>query len=202
MALQNQMKKAFASFTPKQLETGKKGDGAGSVSLDILPGSSSGHVREIAPVRHDVVAPRRYGMLSWFHGWVFHAVILSPMRTKRAAAWLWLLPAKLSLFVRTIMGPKVADDVWRARMDDCERCTNSRIRLSIVKGEVVEKSYCKQCGCPDWYLSRLDNKNRYAKWECPLRTHEGPYEDDLWRPRATELSGGEVVRNRTGGCGG
>lgn len=61
---------------------------------------------------------------------------------------------------------RVRADVYELRLAICADC-DKRV---IAK----RRSYCVECGCPQWYLSRLEVKARMLEIKCPL---------DKWKRR-------------------
>jgi hypothetical protein len=54
----------------------------------------------------------------------------------------------------------VTADVREMRLSECGRC-DARIKKP-------KANYCGACGCPQWYLSRLEVKTRMFEIKCPL----------------------------------
>jgi len=120
---------------------------------------------------------------------------------------------RLWSFFRAITGGKVNAKIHQGRQAVCGKCPK-RIIVPVTKTVrptkskpvkvVIEKSYCGPCNCPKWYLSRLDNKNWFAKWKCPLRRHAGPYSDDAVRSWLIENGHAtdEQLEADGGGCAG
>jgi len=69
-------------------------------------------------------------------------------------------------FVKAVLSPKVDSPTYLERMGICQGCN----RQVIGKRH---KKYCGACGCGQWFLARLDIKNRMSGWNCPLGKHPG-----------------------------
>ena len=51
-------------------------------------------------------------------------------------------------------------DTREMRQNECAKCT---VRIQTSKGD-----FCGACGCPQWWLSRLELKTRMLELRCPL----------------------------------
>lgn len=87
------------------------------------------------------------------------------MLTAKVVFGCWRTGWRAWSMFRTIVGGRVTDDAYVARMVACGQC-HDRV-------DVGEKKYCGPCRCPHWILSRLDKKNRYKRWRCPEGRHVG-----------------------------
>ena len=93
-------------------------------------------------------------------------------------------------FLGAVLGRRVRGVEYATRQNACDACPFLRIRLPARPSGKFRR-YCAACGCPDWPLSELSRKNRFAGWRCPRGRHPKP-EDwaARWiREREAELTG-------------
>jgi len=77
----------------------------------------------------------------------------------------WLACWRSWSMLRAVLGPRVTDAEYVARMVACGECPQ--------RVDVGSKKYCGPCRCPHWILSRLDKKNHFRRWRCPEGRHVG-----------------------------
>ncbi len=116
-------------------------------------------------------------------------------------------PVKAWGFLTVVTSKPVTPEVYRARMVACGECPARHYRMRRAAGVVLLDEHCGLCGCPDWWLSRNKNRNKFAGWKCPARKHDGEYPgDDLrkalekkgYDPETTE----KILAGGGGGCTG
>ena len=89
------------------------------------------------------------------------------------------LPFIAVWFLSAFLSKRITPLQFGARMGHCRTCSQRLVTLTVKRGRVKEKSYCRACACPRWHFSRLEVKNWMSKWFCPLKNHDGNYPDDL-----------------------
>lgn len=134
------------------------------------PYSSKSKIRRPPPFRFP--DPKAWPWPANLLGWL----VLSP------AAWIARWSRQGLKFLKVALSADAPADLYLARQAECQKCPR-RVRSG-------EHSYCGQCGCPRWLLSRLEYKNSRMGWHCPERRHPGPYPDDGLRK--TLLESGDV----------
>jgi hypothetical protein len=152
------------------------------------------------PMAHPmVVLPSRFvgGRL---YVWTIRQ-LTTPKRIIRLLLWAIRLPVRLGSLVGCLFGGIEERAEYLTRMSICGECADRIVHLSLKRDRVCEKSYCGRCGCPPWYLSRLDNKNWLSGWRCPKRLHPGPYGDEPIR-EWLQAAGYDVDRVMHGSCPG
>jgi len=124
----------------------------------------------------------------WWAGfWVWLLVGSGANRTavRRWRILRWLGIGSYGLvrsFLTAFFSRRIDDAAWKKRMESCLSC--ERLVVEVRKRDNTKRLFCAQCGCPNWFMSALPRKNRYKKWHCPLRRHEGQYpEQALERAR-------------------
>ncbi len=75
-------------------------------------------------------------------------LLLKKVKSLCAALWSWFWYGT------------VRADVREMRLNECAKCD-----ARIVKPKA---NYCGACGCPQWWLSRLEVKTRMLELKCPL----------------------------------
>lgn len=106
----------------------------------------------------------------WFAQWVNVGQPYLLTRTKRVLTWAVYNAYQVYVMARTLLGGRVDEHQFVARMIVCRGCQSLQKRL--VRKSPFVKLYCGSCGCPQWRLSELHRKNRFLKWECPGDKHE------------------------------
>jgi len=128
--------------------------------------------------------------------WVYRQVATKG-RTVRLLSWFVMLYPRVRLFALTMLSGFVDKETYERRMESCADCDRHLKRIVKAEPELVTKSYCMQCGCPEWALSQLKRKNWFKGWKCPARRHPGPYPEDAYKRFVTVNTPA-----RKGGCGG
>lgn len=128
--------------------------------------------------------------------WVYRQVTTTG-RIVRLLSWLVMLYPRVRLFAGTMASGFVDKETYDRRMVACADCDRHLKRIVKTEPELVTKSYCMQCGCPEWALSQLERKNWFKGWQCPARKHAGVYPEDAYRRYVTLQA-----PPRRGGCGG
>lgn len=73
---------------------------------------------------------------------------LSKANSLRRALWSWIRKGTVDA------------QTYSMRKTECYRCPE---RIQTPKA-----SYCRACGCPQWWLSRIEIKARMFELKCPL----------------------------------
>lgn len=68
--------------------------------------------------------------------------------------------SKVASLWDAVTGPSCSDSVFDARIRTCRGCEFMR--------RDGDKEYCGSCGCPNWRLSELSTKLRFANLSCPV----------------------------------
>lgn len=139
---------------------------AGEIQKDRFPAKQPRKRRSrITGKRSTVLA-----ITQWAAKWASagHPRLLT--RTKRLLWWTAYHTWQVYAMVRALIGGRIDDQEFAARMAVCEDCQS--LQKQLVRRSPFVKLYCGSCGCPQWSLAELRRKNRLLKWECPLNKHE------------------------------
>jgi hypothetical protein len=125
-----------------------------------------------------------------------NGAVIQFWRTRRLVIWLIMQPIRIADFVLVISGGRVSVERHGERMAVCEACPRRVLRI-VGRTKPRVESYCGICGCPKWFMARLDRKNWWRRWYCPAKRHPGPYPEDAWR-ELVEAENARVVRQEHG----
>ena len=138
---------------------------ASQAQTDHLPtNGAKGRQSRIVKKRPAVLAGAQ-----WAAKWVNAGRPQVLVRTKRLLWWVAYNSYQAYAMVRVLVGGRIDEHDFAARMHACTDCQSLQIRL--IHKQPFIKLYCGSCGCPQWQLSELRRKNRFRKWECPRNLH-------------------------------
>ena len=157
--------------------------------------ASQDNPRSVFASRFQYKPPADLRLHAWVRSWLITKADYDQpkrwVRIRRIKFWIFGerlgegLYDKTRRFAFAVVGGKVSHEDYQRRMESCDTCPSLQIVMPLDAGK-REKRYCGSCGCPKWAMSRLDVKNKYKKWYCPKRRHEGPYPFDEYSKRIRE----------------
>src|SRR3972149_3952710 len=123
---------------------------------------------------------RIFGLWAGFWVWLLIGSFENRKALRRMRILRWLGIGTYGLirsFLTAFFSRRINDAAWQKRMEKCLSC--ERLIVEVRKRDASKRLFCAQCGCPNWFMSALTRKNRYKKWYCPMRKHEGQYPEQV-----------------------
>jgi len=158
--------------------------------------------KQLVQLNYPTMIPPKDHIFRRLYMWL-GKTLLKPKRFERWGTWWFIFPLQIELFIRTILSEKVTREAYDKRMDVCVTCPQNTILLSRTEEGFRWEHYCKSCGCWMWPPAKLNKKNWFSGWSCPLRKHEGPYlNDDVvdYIKNYNKEHGGDSIKTKPKSC--